>query len=90
MKKILSIGLVAVAMMAAGMSMSSCSSDGDDGTLNERRVEDYITGYKWYLDHNEHSEFRFYRNRLVAKKGSSSVSSGRSPMPIRTSLARGR
>ena len=77
MKKILSIGLVAVAMMAAGMSMSSCSSDdGDDGTLNERRVEDYITGYKWYLDHNERSEFRFYRNRLVAKKGSSSVSSG--------------
>lgn len=66
-----------LAMMAAAcVSMGSCSSDDADGTFSEQRVENYIVGYKWYLDRNNRSEFRFYRNRLVKCEGKSSVTSG--------------
>lgn len=69
--------LLLAMMTAACVSMGSCSSDDDDdGTFSEKRVEEYITGYKWYLDNNKRSEFRFYRNRLVTKTSSSGVTSG--------------
>ncbi len=79
MKKFLSISLVAVAMMAAGMSLSSCSNsdDGDDGTSSsEKRVESYLVGYKWYLDHQDKTEYRFYRNHLVTSVGQGRVTAG--------------
>ena len=76
MKKIFRMMLLLAMMTAAYVSMGSCSSDDDDGTFSEKRVEEYITGYKWYLDNNKRSEFRFYRNRLVTKTSSSGVTSG--------------
>uniref|UniRef100_UPI0040285DF7 hypothetical protein n=1 Tax=Prevotella sp. TaxID=59823 RepID=UPI0040285DF7 len=77
MKKIFRMTMLLAMMAAACVSMGSCSSDDADGTFSEQRVEEYITGYKWYLDHNKRSEFRFYRNRLVTcMSGSGSITSG--------------
>ena len=76
MKKIFSFSLTAAMLLAMGASVTSCSSDDDDGTFSEKRVEKYVTGYKWYLDNNKRSEFRFYRNRLVTCMSSSGVTSG--------------
>lgn len=77
MKKIFRMMLLLTMMTAACVSMGSCSdSDDADGTFSEQRVENYITGYKWYLDHNKRSEFRFYRNRLVSCISSGGVTSG--------------
>ncbi len=67
MKKILNIILMAVTMMAMSMGVSSCSSSEDeDLSFSEKRVTNYITGHRWYLDHSKRSEYRFYRNHLVA------------------------
>ena len=76
MKKIFRMMLLLTMMTAACVSMGSCSSDDDDGTFSEKRVEEYITGYKWYLDNNKRSEFRFYRNRLVTCMSSGKITSG--------------
>ena len=78
MKKIFSFLLMAAMLVAVGASVTSCSSNDDDadGTFSERRVEKYITGYKWYLDGNKRSEFRFYRNRLVTCMSNGKVTSG--------------
>ena len=78
MKKIFSFLLMAAMLLAVGASVTSCSSDDDDadGTFSERRVEKYVVGYKWYLDRNKRSEFRFYRNRLVTCMSSGKVTSG--------------
>lgn len=77
MKKTFRMMLLLAMMMAACVSMGSCSSSDDaDGTFSEKRVEEYVTGYKWYLDNNKRSEFRFYRNRLVTKTSSGGVTSG--------------
>lgn len=77
MKKIFSFLLMAVVLLAMGASVASCSSDDDDdGTISEQRVEKYVAGYKWYLDHKQKSEFRFYRNRLVTCMSSGKVTSG--------------
>ena len=76
MKKTFRMMLLLAMMMAACVSMGSCSSDDADGTFSEQRVENYITGYKWYLDNSQRSEFRFYRNRLVQETSSSGVTSG--------------
>ena len=78
MKKIFSFLLMSVMLLAMGVSVASCSSDDeDDGIISEKRVERYITGYKWYLDSKKKTEFRFYRNRLVSRMGGSgSVVSG--------------
>ena len=57
MKKIFSVLLMSVMLLVMGASVASCSSDSDDdGTISERRMESYVTGYKWYLDNNERSE----------------------------------
>ena len=78
MKKIFSFLLMPAMLLAVGVSVVSCSSDDEDGgTISERRVEKYITGYKWYLDSKKKTEFRFYRNRLVScMSGVGSVASG--------------
>lgn len=76
MKKTFRMMLLLAMMMAACVSMGSCSSDDDDGTFSEKRVEKYVTGYKWYLDNNKHNEYRFYRNRLVTETGETKVTSG--------------
>lgn len=77
MKKIFSFLLMTAMLLAVGASVASCSSDGDDdGTISERRVENYVAGYKWYLDNNKRSEYRFYRNRLVTCMSSGKVTSG--------------
>ena len=78
MKKIFSFLLMSAMLLAVGVSVASCSSDDEgDGIISEKRVEKYITGYKWYKDHNKRSEYRFYRNRLVScMGGSGSVASG--------------
>ena len=78
MKKIFSFLLMSAMLLAVGASVVSCSSDDEgDGTISEKRVERYVTGYKWYLDSKKKGEFRFYRNRLVSKmSGSGSVVSG--------------
>lgn len=76
MKKIFRMMLLLTMMTAACVSMGSCSSDDADGTFSEKRVEEYITGYKWYLDNNKRSEYRFYRNRLVSSMSSGKVTSG--------------
>ena len=77
MKKIFSFLLMAVMLLAGGMSVTSCSSDDDaDGTISEQSVEKYVAGYKWYLDRKQRSEFRFYRNRLVTCMSSGKVTSG--------------
>lgn len=89
MKKIFSFLLMADMLLAVGASVTSCSGEDDDGTISERRVENYVAGYKWYLDNNERSEYRFYRNRLVTCMSSGKVTSGRSPMPSQTSSAHG-
>lgn len=69
--------MMLLAMMAAAcVSMGSCSSDNADGTFSEQQVEEYITGYKWYLDNNERSKFRFYRNRLVSRVSDTKITSG--------------
>lgn len=69
--------MLLLAMMAAAcVSMGSCSSDNADGTFSEQQVEEYITGYKWYLDNNERSKFRFYRNRLVSRVSDTKITSG--------------
>ena len=78
MKKIFRMMLLLTMMTTACVSMSSCSSDDTDGTFSERSVEEYVTGYKWYLDNNKRSEFRFYRNRLVSSMSSGKVTSGSS------------
>ena len=78
MKKIFSFLLMSAMLLAVGASVASCS-DGDDdgGTISEKRVEKYVTGYKWYLDSKKKTEFRFYRNRLVScMSGVGSVASG--------------
>lgn len=78
MKKIFSFLLMSAMLLAMGASVASCSSDDeDDGIISERRVEKYVTGYKWYLDSKKKTEFRFYRNRLVSRMGGSgSAASG--------------
>lgn len=64
MRKAIRMMLLSAMMMAACVSMDSCSSDDTDGTFSEKHVGNYLMGYKWYLD-NSRSELRFYRNRLV-------------------------
>lgn len=76
MKKIFRMTMLLAMMMAACVSMGSCSSDNADGTFSEQQVEEYITGYKWYLDNNERSKFRFYRNRLVSRVSDTKITSG--------------
>lgn len=77
MKKTFRMMLLLAMMTAACVSMGSCSNDDDDGgTVSEKRVEEYVTGYKWHLDNNKRSEFRLYRNRLVTCMSSSGVTSG--------------
>ena len=78
MKKIFSFLLMSAMLLAVGASVVSCSSDDEDGgIISERRVEKYVTGYKWYLDSKKKTEFRFYRNRLVScMSGVGSVASG--------------
>lgn len=78
MKKIFSFLLMSAMLLAVGASVASCSSnDEGEGIISEKRVEKYITGYKWYKDHNKRSEFRFYRNRLVScMSGTGSITSG--------------
>lgn len=78
MKKIFRMMLLLTMMTTACVSVSSCSSDDTDGTFSERSVEEYVTGYKWYLGNNKRSEFRFYRNRLVSSMSSGKVTSGSS------------
>jgi hypothetical protein len=47
MKKIFSFLLTAALLLAMGVSVASCSSGDDDGgTISERRVENYVAGYK--------------------------------------------
>lgn len=77
MKKIFSFLLMSAMLLAVGASVASCSDDENDGIISERRVEKYVTGYKWYLDGKKKTEFRFYRNRLVSRmSGSGSIASG--------------
>ena len=78
MKKIFSFLLMSAMLLTVGASVASCSSDDEDGgIISEKRVEKYVTGYKWYLDGKKKTEFRFYRNRLVSCMGSGgSVASG--------------
>lgn len=76
MKKIFRMTMLLAIMAAACVSMGSCSSDDGDGTFSEQQVEEYITGYKWYLDNNERSKFRFYRNRLVSRVSDTKITSG--------------
>lgn len=78
MKKIFSFLLMSAMLLAVGMSVVSCSDDDEGGgIISEKRVEKYITGYKWYLDGKKKTEFRFYRNRLVSRMGGAgSVASG--------------
>lgn len=77
MKKIFSFLLMSALLLAVGVSVASCSDDDEgDAIISEQRVEKYITGYKWYKDHNERSEYRFYRNRLVSSMSSGKVTSG--------------
>lgn len=77
MKKIFSFLLMSAMLLAVGASVASCSSDDeDDGIISEKRVEKYITGYTWHLDYKKQPDFRFYRNRLVSRMGSSKVTSG--------------
>ena len=50
MKKTFRMMLLLAMMMAACVSIGSCSSDDDaDGTFSEKRVEEYVTGYKCIL-----------------------------------------
>lgn len=76
MKNYIRTMLLLAMMAAACVSMGSCSSDNADGTFSEQQVEEYITGYKWYLDNNERSKFRFYRNRLVSRVSDTKITSG--------------
>ena len=77
MKKIFSFLLMSAMLLAVGASVASCSSDDEGGgIISEKRVERYVTGYKWYLDSKKKTEFRFYRNRLVSRMSSSAVTSG--------------
>ena len=78
MKKIFSFLLMSAMLLAVGASVASCSDDDEgDGIISEKRVERYVTGYKWYLDSKKKTEFRFYRNRLVScMSGVGSVASG--------------
>ncbi|MDD6867296.1 MAG: hypothetical protein PUD61_07195 [Prevotella sp.] len=77
MKKSIKMTMLLAIILVIGASVTSCSSDDeDDGIISEQRVEKYITGYTWYLDNKERSEFRFYRNRLVSSMSGSAVTSG--------------
>ena len=76
MKNYIRTMLLLAMMAAACVSMGSCCSDNADGTFSEQQVEEYITGYKWYLDNNERSKFRFYRNRLVSRVSDTKITSG--------------
>ena len=78
MKKIFSFLLMSAMLLVVGVSVASCSDEDDDGgTISEKRVERYVTGYTWYLDSKKKTEFRFYRNRLVScMSGVGSVASG--------------
>ena len=64
-------------LLAMGVSVASCSSDDEgEGIVSEKRVERYVTGYTWHLDYKKQPDFRFYRNRMVSRMGSSKVTSG--------------
>lgn len=77
MKKIFSFLLMSAMLFAMGASVVSCSDDDEgDGIISEQRVERYVTGYTWHLDYKKQPDFRFYRNRLVSRMGSSRVTSG--------------
>ena len=77
MKKIFSFLLMSAMLLAVGASVASCSDDDEgDGIISEKRVERYVTGYTWHLDYKKQPDFRFYRNRLVSRMGSSKVTSG--------------
>ena len=77
MKKIFSFLLMSAMLLAMDASVASCSDDDEgDGIISEKRVEKYITGYTWHLDYKKQPDFRFYRNRLVSRMGSSKVTSG--------------
>ena len=77
MKKIFSFLLMSAMLIAVGVSVASCSDDDEgDGIISEKRVERYVTGYTWHLDYKKQPDFRFYRNRLVSRMGSSKVTSG--------------
>ena len=77
MKKFFSFLLMSAMLLAVGASVASCSDDDEgDGIISEKRVERYVTGYTWHLDYKKQPDFRFYRNRLVSRMGSSKVTSG--------------
>ena len=77
MKKIFSFLLMSAMLLVMSASVVSCSDDDEgDGIISEKRVEKYITGYTWHLDYKKQPDFRFYRNRLVSRMGSSKVTSG--------------
>ena len=77
MKKFFSFLLMSAMLIAVGVSVASCSDDDEgDGIISEKRVERYVTGYTWHLDYKKQPDFRFYRNRLVSRMGSSKVTSG--------------
>ena len=77
MKKIFSFLLMSAMLLAMGVSVASCSSDDEgEGIISEKRVEKYVTGYTWHLDYKKQPDFRFYRNRMVSRMGSSKVTSG--------------
>ena len=77
MKKIFSFLLMSAMLLAVGVSVASCSSDDEgEGIISEKRVEKYVTGYTWHLDYKKQPDFRFYRNRMVSRMGSSKVTSG--------------
>ena len=78
MKKSIKMTMLLAMLLAIGTSVTSCSSDDEDGgIISERRVEKYVTGYTWHLDFKKQPDFRFYRNRMVSRMGGSgSVASG--------------
>ena len=77
MKKFFSFLLMSAILLAVGASVVSCSNDDDDdGIISEKRVERYVTGYKWYLGSKERGEFRVYGARLVAGMSGGSGTSG--------------
>lgn len=77
-KKIIRWLMAAVCVVGMNVGFTACSSDGGDenSSFSEKSVENYVVGYKWYLDGNTHSEFRFYRNRLVTRVSDTRITSG--------------
>ena len=67
--------LAALCLVAAGITITSCSSD-DNNREKTQNFSHQLYGKKWVMDGNKSTSFRFFHNHLVECNGGTSTASG--------------